>query len=52
MGVQSMTGVIDLKSGRAFEPQQGSGAGFQRIRLNQPVFEQLRAVVSVLAAAY
>jgi len=28
MGLQSMTGVIDLKSGHTFEPQQGSGAGF------------------------
>jgi hypothetical protein len=52
MGVQSMTGVIDLKTGRTFEPQEGSGAGFQRIRFNRSVFEQLRAVVSVLAAGY
>jgi len=52
MGEQSMTGVIDLKTGHLFEPQEGSGAGFQRIRINKPVFGQLREVVEVLAAGY
>lgn len=52
MGVQSMTGVVDLKTGQTFEPQEGSGAGYQRIRFNRPVFDQLRAIISVLAAGY
>ena len=52
MGVQSMTAVIDLRTGNTFEPQEGSGAGYQRIRINKPVFDQLRSVVSVLAKAY
>ena len=52
MGKQSMTGVIDLKTGQLFEPQEGSGPGYKRIRINKPVFAQLRAVVEVLAASY
>lgn len=52
MGVQSMTAVVDLKAGRLFEPQEGSGSGHERIRFNQPVFDQLKAVVEVLAASY
>jgi hypothetical protein len=51
MGIQSLTAVIDLRTGHTFEPQEGSGAGYERIRINQPVFEQLRTVVSVLAKA-
>lgn len=51
MGVQSMTAVVDLRTGRLFEPQEGSGAGHERIRINQPVFDQLKKVVEVLAAA-
>jgi hypothetical protein len=50
--VQSMTGVIDLKACQIFEPQEGGGAGYERIRFNRPVFEQLREVVKVLAAGY
>lgn len=52
MGVQSMTAVVNLKTGQTFEPQEGSGAGYQRIRFNRPVLDQLRAIISVLAAAY
>jgi hypothetical protein len=52
MGVQSMTAVVDLKAGRLYEPQEGSGAGNERIRVNKPVFDQLKAVVEVLAAGY
>jgi hypothetical protein len=51
MGVQSMTAVVDLKAGRLFEPQEGSGAGHERIRINQPVFDQLKEIIKVLAAA-
>jgi hypothetical protein len=51
MGVQSMTAVVDLKTGRLFEPQEGSGAGHERIRINQPVFDQLKEIIEVLAAA-
>lgn len=52
MGKQSMTAVVDLTTGRTFEPVEGSGPGYQRIRLNKLVFEQLRKVVEVLAAGY
>ncbi len=52
MGAQSMTAVVDLKAGRLFEPQEGSGSGHERIRFNKPVFDQLKAVVEVLAAGY
>jgi tRNA A37 threonylcarbamoyladenosine biosynthesis protein TsaE len=51
MGAQSMTAVVDLKTGRLFEPQEGSGSGHERIRFNKPVFDELKAVVEVLAAA-
>lgn len=50
-GVQSMTAVVDLKTGRLFEPQQGGGVGAERIRINQPVFNHLKEIVAVLAAA-
>ncbi|HVR95970.1 MAG TPA: hypothetical protein VMW27_05105 [Thermoanaerobaculia bacterium] len=52
MGIQSMTAVVDLKAGRLFEPQEGSGAGYERIRFNKPVFDQLKAVAETLAAGY
>jgi hypothetical protein len=52
MGKQSMTGVIDLKNGQVYEPQEGSGPGAARIRINKPVFAQLREVIQVLAAGY
>ncbi len=52
MGAQSLTAVIDLKTKQTFEPQEGSGAGYQRIRINKVVFDQLRSVVKVLAAGY
>lgn len=52
MGVQSMTGVIDLRARRIFEPQEGEGPGNQRIRFPKPVFDQLKAVVEILAAGY
>jgi hypothetical protein len=52
MGKQSMTGVVDLEKGLLFEPQEGSGAGYNRIRINKPVFAQLRAVVEVLATGF
>lgn len=51
MGVQSMTAVIDLKTGRLFEPQQVGSVGATQIRINKPVFNQLKEVVEVLAAA-
>ena len=51
MGTQSMTAVIDLKTGRLFEPQKVSGSGHKQIRFNRPVLDQLKAVVEVLAAA-
>jgi hypothetical protein len=52
MGVQSMTGVIDLKTGHTFEPQEVGSTGHDSIRINKPVFDQLRSVVKVLAAGY
>ncbi len=52
MEVQSMTGVIDLKTGQLFEPQEGSGPGRKRIRFNKAAFDQLRKVVEVLALSY
>jgi hypothetical protein len=52
MGAQSMTAVVDLKARRLFEPQEGSGSGHERIRINKPVFDQLKAIVEVLAAGY
>lgn len=52
MGIQSMTAVVDLKTGHTYEPQEGGGDGNERIRFNKVVFDQLRSVVSVLAAGY
>ena len=52
MGIQSMTAVVDLKTGRLFEPQEAGGVGAHRIRINKPVFDELKAVVQILAAAY
>jgi hypothetical protein len=45
MGKQSMTGVIDLATGAVHEPEEGSGAGYKKIRINKPVFDQLRSIV-------
>ncbi|HZM91451.1 MAG TPA: hypothetical protein VFF31_33320 [Blastocatellia bacterium] len=52
MGIQSMTAVVNLKTGRLFEPQEVGGVGAHRIRINKPVFDELKAVVQILAATY
>jgi hypothetical protein len=52
MGKQSMTAVVDLTTGRMFEPQEGSGPGYKRIKINKPIFSELQEVVEALAAGY